>query len=164
MQTSQNSSKANKQQARAIQLQNKFQIIDFLDKKEKYDKMLEEVEVYCLNLLEDGLFKQVEENYVWLLNHQKIPEPTRQMYGCRIFDIDPFYNPFTRLETLFKQVLALGQYEQNRSWVQGLGQQILDNLERQNCKKTVYSAIQSDAIPAFMVFSEQLKSAGDVVF
>jgi hypothetical protein len=31
--------------------------------------MLEEVEVYCLNLLEDGQFKQVEENYVWLLNH-----------------------------------------------------------------------------------------------
>lgn len=57
MQTSQNITKANKQQARAIYLQNKFQIIDFLDKKEKYEKMLEEIEVYCLNLLQDGLFK-----------------------------------------------------------------------------------------------------------
>jgi hypothetical protein len=70
--------------------------------------MLEEVEVYCLNLLEDGQFKQVEENYVWLLNHQKIPELTRQIYGCRIFDIDPYYNPYTRLENLFKQVVAMG--------------------------------------------------------
>ncbi len=164
MQTSQNSSKANKQQARAIYLQNKFQIIDFLDKKEKYEKMLEEVEVYCLNLLEDGQFKQVEENYVWLLNHQKIPEPKRQMYGCRIYDIDPFYNPFTRLENLFKQVVAMGQHEETRSWVQGLGQQIIESLDRQNGKKTVYSAIQSDAVPAFMGFCEQLRTAGDIVF
>jgi len=52
------------------------------------------------------------------------------MYGCRIFEIDPYYNPFTRLENLFKQVIALGQHEETRTWVQGLGQKIVDSLER----------------------------------
>jgi hypothetical protein len=86
------------------------------------------------------------------------------MYGCRIFDIDPFYNPYTRLENLFKQVVAMGQHLETRSWVQGLGQRIIESLDRQNGKKTVYSAIQSDAVPAFTGFCEQLKAAGDIVF
>lgn len=32
-------------------MKNKFEIIDFLDKKGKYDQMLEQYEIYVMNLL-----------------------------------------------------------------------------------------------------------------
>ena len=49
---------------------NKFQIIDFLDKKKKFDKMLQEMETYLLLLEEDSRYKEIEENLIWLMDHQ----------------------------------------------------------------------------------------------
>ena len=62
--------KSTKKHGRKVLIQNKFQIIDLLDKQKKYKEMLDETEAYCILLLEEGEFKQVEDNYLWLMNHQ----------------------------------------------------------------------------------------------
>ncbi len=58
-----------KKQGIDIQISNKFQIIDFLDRKLKFDKMLEETEIYLLVLLEDNRYKEIEDTYLWLMGH-----------------------------------------------------------------------------------------------
>ena len=58
-----------KKQGIDIQISNKFQIIDFLDRKLKFDKMLEETEIYLLVLLEDSRYKEIEDTYLWLMGH-----------------------------------------------------------------------------------------------
>jgi len=37
-----------------------------------------------------------------------LPIETKQMYGCRIFDIDKFYNPYTRFDNLFQKLVSMG--------------------------------------------------------
>jgi len=54
--------------------------------------------VYCLLLIEAGRYKDVEETYLWLMNHAGLTNDKRASYGLRIFEIDPFYKPFTRLD------------------------------------------------------------------
>lgn len=92
---------------RQIHLSNKYQIIDFLDKKKKHDKMLVETDTYCLLLLEDGRYKEIEDTYLWIMNHKAFSEDVRAGYGARIYEIDPFYNPYTRLDNLFPQLIRL---------------------------------------------------------
>lgn len=58
-----------KKQGIDIQISNKFQIIDFLDRKLKFDKMLEETDIYLLVLLEDSRYKEIEDTYLWLMGH-----------------------------------------------------------------------------------------------
>lgn len=59
---------------RDIQLSNKYQIIDFLDRKQKYDKMLEETEMYLMVLLEDSRYKEIEDTYIWLMGHKALSD------------------------------------------------------------------------------------------
>jgi len=49
-----------------VQITNKYLIIDFLDKKKRYEKMIEESEIYCNLLLEEGRYKEIEDTYLWL--------------------------------------------------------------------------------------------------
>ena len=72
---------------------NKFQIIDFLDKKQKFDKMLQETEIYCVLLLEDSRYRDIEETYFWLMEHKGLTNDVRASFGLRIFEIDEFYKP-----------------------------------------------------------------------
>ncbi len=62
------------------------------------------------------------------------------MYGCRIFDIDKFYNPYTRLDNLFQKLVSMGTGK-NVALLQELGIKMLDQLEKSNCKKSAYAAI-----------------------
>lgn len=48
---------------------NQFKIIEFYDFKKKFDKMMVEMETFLQILIEDGKYKDVEDNFVWLLNH-----------------------------------------------------------------------------------------------
>ena len=41
--------------------------------KQKYDKMLEEMETFLTLLMEDEAFKDVEENLMWLVEHASVP-------------------------------------------------------------------------------------------
>lgn len=54
--------------------------------------------MYCLLLIEEGRCKEVEETYLWLMKHSGLSKDMRASYGLRIFEIDPFYKPFTRLD------------------------------------------------------------------
>ena len=63
--------------------------------------MCEEMETYFLHLLEAGEYKQIEENLLFLYNHPKLTPEQQIGYASRIFAIDQFYNPFTKIETLF---------------------------------------------------------------
>lgn len=117
---------------------NKFQIIEFLDRKKKFDKMIEESDTYCLLLLEDGRYKEVEETYLWLMNHLGLSNEVRASYGLRIQEIDPFYKPFTRLDSLLAQVSKITPGASNLT---SLGVRILENLDNQNCKKNLFAVI-----------------------
>ena len=55
-----------------LQCDNMFQILDFLDKKKKFEKMLEEVEIYVAMLLELDQYPQIEETYIWLYQHAEL--------------------------------------------------------------------------------------------
>lgn len=50
--------------------------------------MIQESEVYCLLLLEDGQYKAVEDTYLWLFNHSGLTDLQRASFGTRIFEID----------------------------------------------------------------------------
>jgi hypothetical protein len=54
-----------------------------------------------LLLLQDDRYKDIEDTYLWLMNHKGLSDDIRVKYGARIFEIDQFYNPFTRLDFLF---------------------------------------------------------------
>ena len=69
--------------------------------------MLEESEAYCLLLLEDERYKDIEETYLWLMNHKGLSDDMRANYGARIFEIDQFYNPYTKLDFLFPELIKL---------------------------------------------------------
>lgn len=81
-------SKETRKYGRDIQIKNKFQIIDFFDRKKNIEKMIQESEVYCLLLLEDGQYKAVEDTYLWLFNHSGLTDLQRASFGTRIFEID----------------------------------------------------------------------------
>lgn len=49
----------------------------------------------------------MEDNLLWLLNHQAVPEGKKVEYACRIHDIDQFYNPYTKIEKALNMVLTL---------------------------------------------------------
>jgi hypothetical protein len=97
LQVSTNSAQ-NRKKGKEIQLTNKFQIIDFLDKKKKYEKMIQESDVYCLLLIQEGRYKEVEETYLWLLDHPGLSNEMKAEYGLRVFEIDPFYRPIIKLD------------------------------------------------------------------
>ena len=58
-----------KKTGRQIQIKNKFQIVDYYDRKKMFVEMLSESEMYCMLLLEDSREKEVEETYQWLFEH-----------------------------------------------------------------------------------------------
>lgn len=127
---------AQKKQGRAMQISNKFQIVDFLDKKKKFDKMLEEAEIYILLLREDGNYKEVENNYCWLMKHPELSNEIRVSYGARIPDIDEYYKPYTKFDWLFDYISQLSPQHVE---LRGLGIKLLESFDNQSLKKTLLS-------------------------
>lgn len=101
------SSKQVRLAGRQQQLENQFKIIEFYDFKNKYDKMLAEMETFLAMLTEDGKFKDVEDNLVWLINNQGVAEELKLGFAARIHQIDQFYNPYTKIEKIFAIMLNL---------------------------------------------------------
>ena len=73
-----------------------FKLLEFLEKKQKWDALLQEVETYVIMLLELDKYIDIEETYLWLYSIKGLSNEQRQHYGTRIFSIDPHYNPKQR--------------------------------------------------------------------
>ena len=58
-----------KQAGREQQKTNQFKIVEFFDMKQKYDKMLEEMETFLTILQESEVYKEIEDNLIWLVEH-----------------------------------------------------------------------------------------------
>lgn len=70
----------------------KYQIVDLLDKKKEFKEMLLQCEEYCLLLMEDLNYRELEDTYFWLYKHQGLSKEERCEYCVRIFEIDNTYN------------------------------------------------------------------------
>ena len=117
------------------QCDNYFKFLDFLDKKKKFDKMLEEVETYVILLYQNDFYPQIEETYMWLYKHQGLTDAQRQVYGCRIFSIDPHYYPRSvKLEAIFGQLNALNP---GSPAMADVAAKALHALENNKCKKEI---------------------------
>jgi hypothetical protein len=117
--------------------------------------MLVEAENYCLLLLEDELYKLIEDTYVWLLNHERLPNEVRAKFGVRIFEIDPYYNPNTRLDSLFPRLVTL---KPQPEILYPLAHKMLDYLEKQNSKKSLGTAFagqnEAQSVQSYRDFAE----------
>ena len=94
-------------EGRRQQKENQFKIIEFYEFKQNYAKMLAEMETFLVLLTEDNLFKDVEDNLVWLLNHVGTTDEQKLNYAARIHEIDQFYNPYTKIEKVFSIMMNL---------------------------------------------------------
>jgi hypothetical protein len=50
--------------------------------------MLEESDQYLMLLLEDSRYKEIEDTYLWLMNHKALSDPKRVEYAAKIYEID----------------------------------------------------------------------------
>ena len=50
--------------------------------------MIKQSEEYCLLLLEDLGYSQLEDTYFWLFKHLGVKKELRCEYAARIFEID----------------------------------------------------------------------------
>ena len=51
---------------RETQCKVKYQIVDFYDMKKDYTEMIKQCEEYCLLLLEELKYKELEDTFLWL--------------------------------------------------------------------------------------------------
>ena len=56
--------------------------------RERFEKMLEEMETFLAILTEDDCFKDVEDNLMWLVNHAGVPVEQKIKYAARVHAID----------------------------------------------------------------------------
>ena len=75
--------------------------------KQKYDKMLEEMETFLTILQESEAYKEIEDNLIWLVEHQHVSDEKKIMYLARTQCIDQYYNPYTKIEKAFNMALNL---------------------------------------------------------
>jgi hypothetical protein len=62
----QQASNAQKKEIKHDKISNMFKILEFLEKKQKWDSMLQEVETYISMLQEFDKYIDIEETYLWL--------------------------------------------------------------------------------------------------
>ena len=98
--------------------------------------MVVEMETFLNLLLEDGACKDVEDNLLWLINHEGISDEQKLGYAARIPKIDQFYNPYTKIEKIFSMMLNLqGMVRPYGPEMVDVSKLVLDFLERQNWRK-----------------------------
>ena len=97
--------------------------------------------MYCLLLIEENRYKDVEETYLWLMRHPGLSKDVQAQYGLRVFEIDPFYKPIIKPDFLLAEVSKLIPGDPKLS---GLATKILDTLDNNSSKKTLLSVAQTD--------------------
>lgn len=114
-----------------MQKENQFKIIEFFDFKGRCDRMLEEMDAFLLLLIEDGAFKDVEDNLMWLVNHKGVTPEQKLGFAARIHEIDQFYNPYTKIEKVFSMMLEFQGTERPYSpGLLNIANKVLAFLER----------------------------------
>ena len=135
--------------------------------------MVAEMDIFFKILIEDCEYKEMEDNLVWLLNHQAISVEQKIGYACRIPSIDQFYNPYTKIEKVFEMVM--GFYQGNprppyRDDVVDVARRVLAFLERQNWKKDINSALNAfttnskASIDEFQRYMRNALPASEIIF
>ena len=56
--------------------------------QKKFVKMLEEMDSFLDMLKIDEQFKDMEDNLLWLINHESVPDEKKVEYVSRIHEID----------------------------------------------------------------------------
>ena len=80
---------------------------------------------------------------MWLYSHQGLTDAQRQVYGARIFSIDPHYFPRSvKLEAIFGQLNALNPGSPVMAEVAA---KALHAIENNNKKKEIEQALQTPA-------------------
>ena len=149
---------------------NQFKIVEFYDFKKKYEKMLSEVETFILLLIEDGAYKDVEDNYVWLMQHEGLTDAQRLGYAARIHEIDQFYNPYTKIEKVFSIMRSLqGMQRPYGPELANVAGKVLAFLERQNWRKDLHSAVSQlnvnkSALDDFKRYCDSAVPAAEISF
>ena len=118
--------------------------------------MIDESEVYLLLLLEDGQYKVTEDTLLWLFNHVGLTEEQRASFGFRIFEIDEFYNPYTRIDYMFNKLSLMMPNSPN---LHQMAWKILNQLENQQGRKSLYAAItdkQPNAVTEYKNYCNKL--------
>lgn len=91
-----------KQAARYNLTANQYHIVNFFEKKQKWDNYVKECDIYINLLIEDGQYNTVEDILVRNLKMEgALTIEQRHQAGIRIFNIDQFYYPKTKLEDWF---------------------------------------------------------------
>ena len=125
-----------------MQKTNQFKIIEFFDFKKNVNKMLAEMDTFLALLVEDGAYKDAEDNIIWIIQHQNVDDETKLAYTSRIHNIDKFYNPYTKIEKVFSMMLGYqGNTRPYSSEMQDVALKVLAFLERQNWRKDLHSAV-----------------------
>lgn len=96
--------------------------------------MLEETDIYLLFLLEDSRYKEIEDTYLWLMGHQALNNSQKVEYAAKIYEIDQFYNPYTRLDALFPKLCKL---DPASPALKPLAAKMLEYLDKQGGKKKI---------------------------
>jgi hypothetical protein len=160
-----------------MQIENQFQILDFLDKKGTYEKMLLEVDTYVLLCIQNNQQYLIEDTYLWLFGHHALQADVQLKYGCLIFFIED-YKPKTVLESHFLKLAQLHdevvqlKLKLSKSDVEnlvGLAKKLMQYIDRQSWKKDIYSAINSvaqneKAVDEYKRYTLSLIAAGNIYY
>ena len=116
---------------RNLQKENQFKICDFYHRHKKIKKMVTETLTYNRLLLDDDEHSKVEDNLLWLLDMEGISADQRIEFGSQIFEIDKYYNPYTKIEPMFGKLCKIA--EENKAQSKPLTKmagKILDFLDK----------------------------------
>ena len=84
-----------------MQKDNQFKICDYFSRQGNVARMLAETDAYNKILLEDQEYAKIEENLNWLLGHDGLSAAQKIETGAKIYEIDRFYNPYSKIEPMF---------------------------------------------------------------
>jgi hypothetical protein len=133
-----------KKELKHDKISNMFKILEFLEKKQKWDSMLQEVETYIAMLKEFDKYIDIEETYLWLYGIKGLSNEQRQHFGARIFTIDEHYNP--KQVNLFQMFEELNSLSPGAPCMLELAQKLSTKLERSASPKDIQSAIKSERV------------------
>ena len=87
--------------------------------------------------MEDGEYAKIEENYNWIFTHEGLSAESMIEYGAKIYEIDKYYNPYTKIEQMFTKVYQVASKNNCMSHpsLLKLAEKASEFLEKQNWKK-----------------------------
>ena len=170
LQEAEGASRQDKARGREVQKQNQFKIVEYFDYARRDDKMVAEMETFMQLLAEDELWKEVENNLVWLLEHPRLTAAQKLGYAARIPTLNEFYRPYTSIEKLFGIMANLqGMQRPFGPEMTMVAGKLLEHFERQTWRKDLHSALDrlganKGALDEFQRYCKSAVPAAEIVF